>query len=310
MHILLRVPGSGFKIITFLWISIFVYGVIYIFSFSNGYTTPRFVTKFEEMRLTDLPNSHSFSVQNIVKILTNNTLTRVLDYASSPDQHEYQNESKNNTENILVSNEKQTRDVCADLSKISFPDSVQKYNCTRLFSGNRTEQLNAMKYRRVTHSSDEYHYQKVTRNCSEYVQNKGYITAPLNEEEAKFPLAFSILMFRDPEQVERLLRTIYRPQNYYCIHVDQQFDAVYKAMENIIKCLPNVFMSGRRFKVIWGGYSVLQPEIQCMTQLLSYKWRYFINLTGMELPLRTNWELVQIFKTLKGANLIHASFKE
>ena len=81
-------------------------------------------------------------------------------------------------------------------------------------------------------------------------------------------------------------------------------------MESNIKCLPTVFTSERRFRVIWGGYSVLQPEIQCMKQLLAYKWRYFINLTGMELPLRTNLELVQILKTLNGANLIHASFKE
>ena len=40
-----------------------------------------------------------------------------------------------------------------------------------------------MKYRRFTNSSDEYYYQEVTRNCSEYVKNMGYITAPLEEED-------------------------------------------------------------------------------------------------------------------------------
>ena len=44
---------------------------------------------------------------------------------------------------------------------------------------------------------------------------------PLSQEAANFPLAFSILMYKDVFQVERLLRAIYMPQNYYCIHVKQ-----------------------------------------------------------------------------------------
>lgn len=32
------------------------------------------------------------------------------------------------------------------------------------------------------------------------------------------------------------------------------------------------------------------------------KWRYFINLTGQEFPLKTNKELVKILKSFKGAN--------
>jgi beta-1,3-galactosyl-O-glycosyl-glycoprotein beta-1,6-N-acetylglucosaminyltransferase/N-acetyllactosaminide beta-1,6-N-acetylglucosaminyltransferase len=32
------------------------------------------------------------------------------------------------------------------------------------------------------------------------------------------------------------------------------------------------------------------------------KWKYFINLTGQEFPLKTNKELVRIFTALRGAN--------
>ena len=32
------------------------------------------------------------------------------------------------------------------------------------------------------------------------------------------------------------------------------------------------------------------------------KWKYFINLTGQEFPLKTNYEIVQILKAYKGAN--------
>ena len=49
--------------------------------------------------------------------------------------------------------------------------------------------------------------------------------------------------------------------------------------------------------------SVLEPELVCMRELLRFtKWRYFINLTGQEFPLKTNLELVRIMKALNGSN--------
>lgn len=39
-----------------------------------------------------------------------------------------------------------------------------------------------------------------------------------------------------------------------------------------------------------------------MKDLLSFsKWKYFINLTGREFPLRTNYELVKILKVYSGS---------
>ena len=39
-------------------------------------------------------------------------------------------------------------------------------------------------------------------------------------EAEEFPIAFSILYYKDLVQVERLLRAIYRPNNVYCLHMD------------------------------------------------------------------------------------------
>lgn len=47
-------------------------------------------------------------------------------------------------------------------------------------------------------------------------------------------------------QVERLLRSIYQPQNYYCIHIDSKADESTKnAMAAITKCFDNVFVASR-----------------------------------------------------------------
>ncbi len=49
---------------------------------------------------------------------------------------------------------------------------------------------------------------------------------------------------------------------------------------------------------------MLEAEIVCLRDLWkqSSKWRYFINLTGQEFPLKTNYELVKILTAYSGAN--------
>ena len=47
----------------------------------------------------------------------------------------------------------------------------------------------------------------------------------------QFPLAFNILLYENVEQFERLLRIIYRPQNFYCIHIDS--DASLDVLSNV-----------------------------------------------------------------------------
>lgn len=160
--------------------------------------------------------------------------------------------------------------------------------------------------------SAEY-YINLSRNCSNFINERGYIMDSLTEEEKDFSIAFSLLMFKDIEQSERLFRAIYRPQHWYCFHVDSKTDeTIYKAMQGIANCFENVFMSDKRFNVQWGKITVLQPELNCMKQLWnkSKKWKYFINLTGQEFPLRTNYELVQILQAYNGANDVEATVKQ
>lgn len=155
-------------------------------------------------------------------------------------------------------------------------------------------------------------YMNLTSDCPAFKEERGYIMSPLTALEADFPIAFSLLMYKDIEQAERLLRAIYRPQNIYCIHVDKKTnDEINKAMERIAECFPNVFMAPRRISVHWGQFSVLEPDLMCMEELLNRnkKWKYFINLTGQEYPLRTNYELVRILMTYNGANDMEGTVK-
>ncbi|KAH3816267.1 hypothetical protein DPMN_117780 [Dreissena polymorpha] len=155
-----------------------------------------------------------------------------------------------------------------------------------------------------THLQPNY-YKKWTENCSSFKLHRGYITDTLSELEREFPVAFSILMYKDIEMFERLLRAIYRPQNFYCIHVDDKTsDEIFKAVVSITGCFGNVFIASQRIRVKWGKLSVLTPELVCMEDLhrRSRKWKYFINLTGQEFPLKSNFELVKILTAFNGSN--------
>ncbi|KAL8578022.1 hypothetical protein ACOMHN_048798 [Nucella lapillus] len=149
-----------------------------------------------------------------------------------------------------------------------------------------------------------------TANCTRYLLTSGFLFARVSQEELSFPLAFSILVHKDLEQVERLLRAVYRPHNVYCLHADLKAPWHFQnGLRHLAACLPNVIVTQRSWDVTWGTMSVLEPELQCMRELLSRgtRWEYFINLTGQEFPLKTNRQLVRILRALKGANIITGS---
>ncbi|CAG5122436.1 unnamed protein product [Candidula unifasciata] len=190
------------------------------------------------------------------------------------------------------------------LRNISTQVKVPGMDCAAIFKGSKNETVIArQRIRTVSPPLSDLFYLNLTKDCDDFHKQRGYIMSSLTDEEEQFPIAYSILVYKDAEMVERLLRAIYRPQNVYCIHVDQKAsNSSFNAISAIAKCFPNVFMASRRSSVYWGTFTVLEPELTCMEDLWKYpKWKYFINLTGQEFPLRTNHELVKILTLYRGA---------
>ncbi|XP_070202943.1 beta-1,3-galactosyl-O-glycosyl-glycoprotein beta-1,6-N-acetylglucosaminyltransferase-like isoform X2 [Littorina saxatilis] len=190
------------------------------------------------------------------------------------------------------------------------PSKESHVDCSKLLAGDG-EELNRTNRLLLDVSVSETTISEMAAVCPQFRQRLGFITSPLTEEEREFPIAFSILTFKDAEQVLNLLRAIYRPQNFYCIHVDKKSSKEYRdAIVAISKCFDNVFLASRSVDVKWGQFSVLEPELVCMEDLWRHKaWKYFINLTGQEFPLRTNFELVRILKAFNGANSLEGTRK-
>lgn len=150
--------------------------------------------------------------------------------------------------------------------------------------------------------------------CDYFKEARGYNAHTITDSEYELPIAYSILTYFDVEQFERLLRTLYRPHNLYCIHVDAKSPFVfYQAVKSITQCFANVFIASRLEQIVYAGYSRLQADINCMNDLLtsnftyeyknkSYKWKYLINLASTEFPLRSNYELTQVLRVYNGSN--------
>ncbi|XP_017672502.1 PREDICTED: beta-1,3-galactosyl-O-glycosyl-glycoprotein beta-1,6-N-acetylglucosaminyltransferase 3 [Lepidothrix coronata] len=149
------------------------------------------------------------------------------------------------------------------------------------------------------------HYLNMTRDCSAFRQTRRFIEFPLSQEEAEFPIAYSMVIHNKIEMFERLLRSLYAPQNVYCVHVDSKSPAAFQeAVRAIAGCFPNVFVASRLENVVYASWSRLQADLNCMRDLLRspVPWRYLLNTCGTDFPIKTNAEIVRALKVLQGRN--------
>lgn len=160
-----------------------------------------------------------------------------------------------------------------------------------------------------TKEGKECALEELVKDCPRLRSEHGYEDKPVSEEELDFPLAFSIKMHANTHQVERLLRTIYRPHNFYCIHVDlKATNETYELIKRVAGCLKNVVILAQRINIVYGSIRFVMAELACMKCCMesNVRWKYYINLSGQEFVLRTNLEIVKILKIFNGVNDIES----
>ncbi|KAI1697268.1 core-2/I-Branching enzyme domain-containing protein [Ditylenchus destructor] len=150
----------------------------------------------------------------------------------------------------------------------------------------------------------------VKDKCKAIKERFVFLSTPLSQEEETFPLAYGMLVYRSSIQVYFLLSAVYQPQNAYCIAVDSKSTLEFKRdMELLSDCFPNIFITQVE-NVEWCGFSVARGVFNCLKYLkhLNHQWRYYQYLSGVDLPLKTNLEMVRIFKRLKGTVNVDVAF--
>lgn len=117
-----------------------------------------------------------------------------------------------------------------------------------------------------------------------------------NIPKKSITIAYLILVHRLPDQFKRLFKAIYDPANFYLIHIDKKANLEIGEDVNIfLQKYPNVHILKSK-NVVWGGYSMVQAELDGMKYLLemNMKWDYFINLSGQDYPLKSQ-EIIKDF---------------
>ena len=99
-------------------------------------------------------------------------------------------------------------------------------DCESLFQNNNTQSRGKAKHLAKTYPRkpiNDSMFINITKNCTEFKTKRGYSS---DVKFQNFPIAYIILFYKELEQVEFLLRSIYRPNNVYCLHPDNSSSQV------------------------------------------------------------------------------------
>ncbi|XP_007906166.1 beta-1,3-galactosyl-O-glycosyl-glycoprotein beta-1,6-N-acetylglucosaminyltransferase [Callorhinchus milii] len=187
------------------------------------------------------------------------------------------------------------------------PDPIYNVNCTAMIKRdfNGTLQGQFLQSSNQSKISSDSYYVSSLQQCQTFIRTRKYITFSLSREEEEFPIAYSMVIHQRSDHFERLLRAIYAPQNIYCVHIDNKSSHDFKAaVRSVAACFPNVFVARKQENVVYASWARVQADLNCMEELLARhrSWKYFINLCGMDFPIKTNLEIVQQLKLLRGQN--------
>lgn len=157
--------------------------------------------------------------------------------------------------------------------------------------------------------SDWTFLELLTRNCSKTYHDFAS-SSYTSKGEHNFPIAYEMLIYYKKTRVQqyiRLLKNLYRPHNYYCIHIDKKSSPKWTGLiQEFASCFPNIVVTKKQIRVEYARSSILYAHFECFKELMamSSKWKYVISLHGTELPLTTNREIVETLKKMNGSNVI------
>ncbi|CAF0964470.1 unnamed protein product [Didymodactylos carnosus] len=147
-------------------------------------------------------------------------------------------------------------------------------------------------------------------SCVVLIESQGFYSKKVTNIELKYPQAFTILLHKNLWQFQVLFRMLYSRQNYHCIHLNlKASDCLIQYAKKLAQCVDNVYLSPRQFNVTSNKkFSILQAELTCQIHLLkqSEKWKYYMILTGQDLPIQTNYARLQILELLNGSNSVQS----
>lgn len=101
-------------------------------------------------------------------------------------------------------------------------------------------------------------------------------------------IAYFIMAHHKPRQFAWLFDAIYNPVDLFLVHVDRKSSApIHGAIAEQVSGRSNVHLLPSK-PLTWGGWSIAAIHLEAIRLLLErdQDWRYFINLSGQDYPLK------------------------
>jgi len=112
-----------------------------------------------------------------------------------------------------------------------------------------------------------------------------------------------IMAYKDPKQIEKMIKAMDHPDLYFFIHLDQKI-----AMEpfEYLGKLNRVSFINKRTICNWGGFSFVQAVISALEEVLNstQKFDYFNLMSGQDYPIKPVQQFVSLLKENDGKSFI------
>uniref|UniRef100_A0A915D7Y7 Uncharacterized protein n=1 Tax=Ditylenchus dipsaci TaxID=166011 RepID=A0A915D7Y7_9BILA len=160
-------------------------------------------------------------------------------------------------------------------------------DCGRVVGGDK-QYIKLKAQKRIKYVDDL----QLATDCASIKERNYFATEPNSVEEKDFPIAFSKAVFKDYLFIESELAAGYTPQNWYCFSLDSKSDKSFQKRIERVLSMDSL------------GHNQTTAHYECMRQLAlpERQWKYLMTVQNSDVQLKTNQELVQIFKWMGGAN--------
>lgn len=110
-------------------------------------------------------------------------------------------------------------------------------------------------------------------------------------------IAYLVIAYMDPDQLKRLAARLSRTADVF-VHINASVDLLpFQHALSDIQEQGKIIFSKERYRIVWGGYSILQAAFSMMEQAFRQDaYDRFVLLTGLDYPIRSDEEIEAFFR--------------
>lgn len=121
--------------------------------------------------------------------------------------------------------------------------------------------------------------------------------------------AYLIIAHNNFEMLKKLIHTLDDDRNDIYIHIDKKVKNV-DFNDISIAAEKSKVMFVNRTKIAWGGYSMVQAELNLLKSATPEHYSYYHLLSGVDMPIKSKDYIYEFFNKHKGTEFIHFSDNE